>query len=79
MVPTQALIPIQNGKKIYISKNGRAKEIIVETGARTDSAIRVISGLKAGDTILTSGIMVLRDGTPLDLDLRTPAVNTQKL
>lgn len=79
MVPSQALIPIQNGKKIYISENGRAKEVIVETGARTESAIRVISGLKAGDTILTSGIMVLRDGTPLNLDLQKPLVNTQKI
>ncbi len=79
MVPTEALIPIQNGKKVYISENGKAKEVIVETGARTASAIRVISGLKAGDTILTSGIMVLRDGTPLNLDLRKPLVNTQKL
>ncbi len=77
MVPTESLIPIQNGKKIFISENGKAKEIIVETGARTESSIRVISGLKAGDTILTSGIMVLRNGTPLNIDLRQPLVNTK--
>lgn len=77
MVPTQALIPIQNGKKIFISENGRAKEIIVETGARTEDEIRVTSGLKPGDTILTSGIMVLRDGSPLNIDLRQPIAKSQ--
>lgn len=77
MVPTEALIPIQNGKKIFVAENGRAKEIIVETGARTESSIRVTSGLKAGDTILTSGIMVLRDGSPLNIDLRQPIAKSQ--
>jgi membrane fusion protein, multidrug efflux system len=77
MVPTEALIPIQNGRKVFISENGRAKEVIVETGARTESAVRVISGLKPGDTILTSGIMVLRDGTPLNIDLRQPIAKSR--
>lgn len=65
MVPTEALIPIQNGKKIFVMENGKAKEVEVETGARTDSEVRVLSGIKAGDTILTSGVMSLRDGTPV--------------
>ena len=77
MVPTEALIPIQNGKKVFISENGKAKEVIVETGARTESNIRVTSGLKAGDTILTAGIMVLRNGSPLNIELRQPIAKTQ--
>jgi len=77
MVPSEAFIPIQNGKKIFIAENGRAKEVVVETGARTESAIRVTSGLKPGDTILTSGIMVLRDGSPLNIDLRQPIAKSQ--
>jgi membrane fusion protein (multidrug efflux system) len=69
MVPTQALIPIQNGKIIFVSKNGKAQEYKVETGTRTDSLIRVISGIKAGDTILTSGVMSLKNGTPVRVNL----------
>ncbi|MEH6408714.1 MAG: efflux RND transporter periplasmic adaptor subunit, partial [Leeuwenhoekiella sp.] len=67
LVPTESLIPIQNGKKIFVSENGKAKEIVVETGARTKTSIRVLSGLKAGDTILTSGVMTLREGTPINI------------
>lgn len=70
LVPTEALIPIQNGKKIFVVENGLAKEIIVETGARTDTDILITSGLKAGDTILTSGVMTLKDGSPVQVKLK---------
>ena len=70
LVPTEALIPIQNGKKIFVSVNGKAKEIIVETGARTDKDILITSGLKAGDTILTSGVMSLKNDSPVKVKLQ---------
>ncbi len=76
LVPTESLIPIQNGKMIFISKGGKAKQIEVETGSRTDSLIRVISGIKAGDTILTSGVMSLKDGTPVKVDFKKSAKTT---
>ncbi len=77
MVPTEALIPIQNGKKIFIARNGRAQEIEVQTGARTDRYVRVLSGLKPGDTILTYGVMALDNGTPVKLDLINPDASTE--
>lgn len=70
LVPTESLIPIQNGKMIFISKGGKAKQIEVQTGSRTDSSVRVISGLKAGDTVLTSGVMSLKDGTNVKVDFQ---------
>lgn len=70
LVPTEALIPIQNGKKIFVSKNGQAKEVLVETGARTDKNILITSGLKAGDTVLTSGVMTLKDGSPVKVKIQ---------
>jgi membrane fusion protein (multidrug efflux system) len=75
LVPTESLIPIQNGKKIFVSENGLAKEVIVETGSRTESSVNVLSGLKPGDTILTSGVMMLRNGTPVKVNLIQQAEN----
>ena len=69
LVPTEALIPIQNGKKIFVYRSGIAREIEVKTGSRTDSLVRVTSGLKANDTILTYGVMALNDGTPVKVNL----------
>ncbi len=73
MVPSEALIPIQNGKMIFIAEGGRAKEIVVSTGARTSKSVRVLSGLKPGDTILTYGVMSLKNGTPIKVNLENEA------
>lgn len=70
LVPTEALIPIQNGKKIFVSKNGEAQEVIVTTGVRTEKNILITSGLKAGDTILTSGVMTLKNGMPVRVQIK---------
>ena len=67
MIPTEAVIPIQNGKKVYIKEKGKAKEVVVETGTRTESSILVTTGLKAGDTLITSGIMSLKPDTPVTI------------
>ena len=72
LVPSEALIPIQNGKKIFITEDGMAKEVIVQIGARTGSSVRVISGLHEGDTILTYGVMALKNGTPVNVNLKKP-------
>ncbi|SCX80418.1 efflux RND transporter periplasmic adaptor subunit [Flavobacterium caeni] len=72
LVPTEALIPIQGGKKIFVALDGKAKEVIVETGARTDKSVRITSGLKAGDTVLTSGVMSLKEGSPVQVKIVQP-------
>ncbi|HRB54687.1 MAG TPA: efflux RND transporter periplasmic adaptor subunit, partial [Bacteroidia bacterium] len=63
LIPTQSVIPILKGKKVFISKNGKADEKIIETGERTADMIEVTSGLTAGDTVLTTGILQVRKGS----------------
>nr|WP_314896815.1 efflux RND transporter periplasmic adaptor subunit [uncultured Flavobacterium sp.] len=70
VVPTEAIVPVQNGKKVFISNNGMAKEIMVETATRTDATILVLSGLKAGDTVITSGVMSLKNETPVKVKVK---------
>lgn len=65
LIPTEAIIPVLQGKKVFISENGKAKEVMVEAGTRTDKNILITSGLRAGDTVLTTGTMSLRSGTPV--------------
>lgn len=66
LIPTEAIIPIQNGKKVFIVENGKAKEVNIETSVRTEKNILVISGLKKGDTLITTGIMALKSDTPVN-------------
>ncbi|MGV9004764.1 efflux RND transporter periplasmic adaptor subunit [Flavobacterium sp.] len=71
LIPTEAVIPVQNGKKVFISENGKAKPIMVETGTRTQESIVVLSGLKAGDTLVTSGIMSLKPDSALKVKINS--------
>ncbi len=70
LVPAEALVPIQNGKKIFVLQDGVAREVLVETGGRTEADVLITKGISSGDTILTSGVMALRDGSPVDVTLR---------
>ncbi len=69
LIPNEAIIPIQNGKKVFISDKGVAKEVIIETANRTEKEILVVSGLKIGDTVITSGIMAIKNGAPLKVNV----------
>ncbi|MGZ5283196.1 MAG: efflux RND transporter periplasmic adaptor subunit [Bacteroidia bacterium] len=69
LVPTEAVIPIQDGKMVFVSENGKAKEVKIETATRTDKDILVMSGLKAGDTVLTTGIMSLKPKAPVKVNV----------
>lgn len=62
LIPTQAIISVLNGKRVYKYKNGKAIQQDVETGIRTDTQIQITSGVSAGDTIITTGFMQLRPG-----------------
>ncbi len=56
---------LQGGKKVFISDKGMAKEVMIQTGARTAKDVLVLTGLKAGDTILTTGLLTLKNETPV--------------
>ena len=65
MVPTVAIVPILKGQQVYISKNGKAQAVNVEVGVRTDTKIQIMNGVKAGDTIITSGLMSIKPDMPV--------------
>lgn len=69
VIPSEAIVPIQNGKKVFISNKGKAKEINIKTTTRTDTSVLVLSGLKAGDTLITGGVMSLKDDTPVKVNV----------
>lgn len=70
IIPTEAIVPIQDGKKVFIANNGKAKEVKVTTLTRTDKDVVVTSGLKIGDTVLTSGVMSLKEETDIKVKLK---------
>jgi membrane fusion protein (multidrug efflux system) len=46
----------------FVYKNGKARQIEIRKGLRTASSVQILQGLQSGDTLLTTGVMQLRDG-----------------
>lgn len=67
-IPSEALVPEMEGEVVYVYRSGQAEVVKVETGLRTESLIQITKGLDFGDTILTSGILQLRQSLPVVLD-----------
>lgn len=69
LIPNEAIIPVLEGKTVFISKNGKAQQVDVEAGTRTAENIVITSGLKIGDTVLTTGAMALKPDAPVKVSL----------
>jgi membrane fusion protein, multidrug efflux system len=67
-IPTEAVIPEMEGEKVFIYRNGKAEQVRVATGLRTESHIQIKEGLNFGDTLLTTAMLQLRHGLPIQLD-----------
>ena len=70
IIPTEAIIPIQNGKKVFVTVNGLAKELMIETATRTETSVLVLSGLKVGDTVITNGVMSLKNDDKVKVTIK---------
>ncbi len=67
MIPTQAIIAQARGKKVIVFRNGQVSFDDVETGIRDSAMVQITKGLKAGDTIITTGIMSMKPGGKVTL------------
>jgi len=67
MVPTEAVIPELQGKKVFVSKDGKVEPRIVEVGIRTSKTVQITSGLAAGDTVITTGILQVKPGSTVKI------------
>lgn len=69
MIPTEAIVPVLKGKKVFVVKNGKAQEAMVTTGLRTDQRIQITDGLQPGDSLIVSGIMALKANSPVKVKM----------
>jgi membrane fusion protein (multidrug efflux system) len=63
VVPTRGVIGAEGTYSVYLIANGRAERRRVRVGVDLDGRTEVIEGLAFGDTIITTGNAMLRDGS----------------
>lgn len=67
LVPTQAVVPEMNNQTVYLYKNGKAVKKIIQMGNRTADKVQVLKGIIPGDTIITTGLLQVKEEMTLQL------------
>jgi membrane fusion protein (multidrug efflux system) len=66
-IPTKAVVPMARTKTAIVVRGGKATSVDITTGFRTAEYIEVLSGLTAGDTVITTGLQFVRPGVAVKL------------
>lgn len=61
-VPEQALVPEGEARFVYRVVDGKALRTEVKTGLREGTRVEILSGLQAGDQVVTAGQIKIKDG-----------------
>jgi membrane fusion protein (multidrug efflux system) len=69
LIPTQAVVPEINEQTVYLYKSGKAVRKTIQMGNRTAENVQVLNGIAAGDTVVTSGLLQIKNG--MDLQIKT--------
>ena len=69
-IPSEAVVPDMNEKRVWIYNNGKAGLVPVVAGTRTETMVEILSGISVGDTVITSGLMQLRQNMPVRVNIQ---------
>jgi len=69
LVPTQAVVPEINDQTVYVYQNGKAVRKTIQLGIRTADMVHVVKGLSPGDTVITTGLLQIKEGMGIDLQV----------
>jgi membrane fusion protein (multidrug efflux system) len=65
VIPTNAIIPDADSKKVIVVKDGKGKIVPVETGLRSAGSVEITKGLSEGDTVVVTGVLFVRPNAPV--------------
>jgi len=66
-VPEEAIFPVGDDKYVYKVVDGRAQRQKIEIGQRRGTQVEVVGGLTRDDTVVTAGVIKLREGSAVKL------------
>ncbi|MBI2496622.1 MAG: efflux RND transporter periplasmic adaptor subunit [Opitutae bacterium] len=68
VLPTAAIVYNPYGNFVYVIDQGAVSQRFVQTGPQRGNLISILSGLKPGEQVVTSGQIKLRNGSPVQID-----------
>jgi membrane fusion protein, multidrug efflux system len=67
MVPNECIIPSVEQQSVMVVRGGKAVRQKITPGMRDQTHCEVLAGVQPGDTVITSGILLVSDGSPVVL------------
>ena len=77
LIPSEALVPEMTGYSVFVYEDGRVHARDVRIGTRTDRKVLISEGLAPQDTVITTGLLQVRDGMPVHLANITQEVSEE--
>ncbi len=62
---SNALIPSSRGYSVFVSRKNTVQAVPVEIGQRSERSVVITDGLQKGDTVITSNLLRLMPGAPV--------------
>ncbi len=70
LIPTAAVVQDMKGANVFRIESGIARSVLVKLGSRTASEVLVEDGLRSGDTLVVSGVLFVKNGTPVKVTIQ---------
>ena len=66
-IPSEAMINELEGNSVFLFNMGKAVKTKIKTGIRTENSIQVVQGINPGDSLITTGLLQISNGSPVTL------------
>lgn len=70
VIPEEAIVLQSSGQKVYRVVAGKVELVAVTTGKRRQGEVEILTGLQAGETVVTAGQLKIRPGS--EVKIATP-------
>jgi membrane fusion protein (multidrug efflux system) len=67
VVPESAILPRSGDNFVFRVSDGKAREVGVKLGERSDATVEITEGVTPGDLVVTAGQHKLRDGAAVEV------------
>jgi membrane fusion protein (multidrug efflux system) len=66
-IPIDAVSRLEDTQYVYVVREGKARRVEIEVGARSDNRIEIIKGLTGDEPVIVSGKDLVHDGRPVQV------------
>jgi multidrug efflux pump subunit AcrA (membrane-fusion protein) len=65
LVPASAVQTVAGTSRVFVANDAAAEERIVTTGQKVGDLVEIVTGVKGGESVITSNLGQLSDGVRL--------------